>query len=75
MENESIQQLLENEVPFGLLADLVGFSTGAGCHQLQEVLETTNLETRGRKVLELMQSCLDQDRESSGDFPPKFSQN
>ena len=75
LENESIQQLLENEVPFGLLVDLVGFSTGAGCHQLQKILETTNLEARGRKVLELLHSCLNQDRGSSGDFPPQFSQN
>ncbi|MDG2186514.1 MAG: LON peptidase substrate-binding domain-containing protein [Mariniblastus sp.] len=75
LENESIQQLLAKDVPFGLLADLIGFSTGASCHQLQDVLETVNLEARGQKVLDLMRDCSTDVQNHDGDFPPRFSAN
>ena len=75
LENESIQQLLAKDVPFGLLADLIGFSTGASCHQLQDVLETVNLEERGQKVLDLMRDCSTDVQNHDGDFPPRFSAN
>lgn len=75
LENESIQQLLAKDVPFGLLTDLIGFSTGAACHQLQDILETVNLEARAQKVLELMSACSTDTQNDPGDFPPRFSPN
>ncbi len=75
LENDSIRRLLDQDVPFSLLVDLLGFSTGASSDQLQDILETVNLEVRGKKVLQLLRFCLSQVQGHDTDFPPKFSTN
>ena len=76
LDNESVAQLLNDELPFGLLLDLLTFSSGATLKDQQKVLETTDVLGRANIVIEILQSRLaNKQQEQSKRFPPRFSYN
>lgn len=76
LDRESIGHLLEGELPFGLLLDLLTFSCGASLKDQQAVLETTDILDRSNKVIQMLQNLLAATRTNKSlRFPPRFSYN
>ena len=75
LDNEAIGQLLNDYLPLGMLLDLLTFSCGATLKAQQEVLETFDVDTRAKKVIEILQSRLASVDQAELQFPPSFSYN
>ena len=76
LDHESIASLLDDDLPFGLLLDLMTFSSGLPLEQQQSVLETVSVGQRAQLVLEMLEDRMAQlNRESASGFPPRFSYN
>ncbi len=78
LDRESIENLLCDELPFGLLLDLIAFSSGAGLLDQQSVLSTLDILTRANKVIGILERKLAGTPSSStalSTFPPEFSFN
>jgi len=81
-DNESLNQFLGKDLPFGQMIDMISYSCGASPEEQQSVLETFELRPRGELVLELLQRQVESARaygpknsESGESFPPGFSLN
>ena len=80
-DQESLNQFLGNDLPFGQMIDMISYSCGASPKEQQRVLETYELRSRGELVLELLQRQVESTRayspksESDESFPPGFSLN
>ena len=75
LDGEAIGHLLSDDLPLGLLLDLLTFSCGASLDDQQDVLETFDLGGRARKVIRMLQSRLAQTNSNELRFPPSFSYN
>ena len=76
LDRESISHLLSDDLPFGLLMDLVSFSCGACLEDQQRILESSNVLDRANMVIEVMQDLLTTFRQKKAlRFPPRFSYN
>lgn len=73
-DEELIRNLTNPELPFGMLVDLICFSTGADSEFMYQMLETQDVWTRHMQLLQLIES-LDQTETDSRPFPPGFSNN
>ena len=78
-DDESLEQLLGEDLPLGRLIDLVCYSSGAEPADQQQVLEATEICRRAETVISLLQKQNEiaqiQLQKSSIDFPPDFSVN
>ncbi len=81
-DQESLDQFLGNDLPFGQVIDMICYSCGATPEEQQRVLETFELRPRGELVLELLQRQVELTRgygpgksDSGESFPPGFSLN
>ena len=75
LDSESIGHLLNDNLPLGLLLDLLTFSSGASLDDQQDVLETFDVSGRADKVIRMLQSRLASIQEQQLRFPPLFSYN
>ncbi len=76
LDRESIENLLCDELPFGLLLDLIAFSCGAGLLDQQSVLSTTDVLTRANKVISILETKIENlSKPAYSKFPPEFSFN
>lgn len=75
LDGESIGHLLNDNLPLGLLLDLLTFSSGASLDDQQEILETLDVAHRAGKVIEILQSRLATMHQPLLQFPPMFSNN
>ncbi len=77
LDKESIEGLINDELPFGILCDLICYSLGATIAKQVEILETLETSLRAEKVLELIR--MKQNGQFSNakrvDYPPNFSVN
>lgn len=63
------------QLPIGLLIDLICFSLPISGQQSQTILETQNVVTRGRLLLEFAEFLSEKSNDPKVDFPPRFSSN
>ena len=75
LDGESIGHLLNDNLPLGLLLDLLTFSSGASLDDQQKILETLDVAHRAGKVIEILQSRLATMHQPLLQFPPMFSNN
>ncbi len=76
LDHESIANLLHDDLPFGLLLDLMTFSSGLPLEQQQLVLETTDVKRRSQLVIEMLRDRISRlQSETEAQFPPRFSFN
>ena len=75
LDSEAVDQLLNDHLPFGMLMDLLTFSSGAALRDQQDILETFDIDMRARKVVEILQSRLASLEQPELRFPPSFSYN
>ncbi len=73
-DEELVANLTNPELPFGMLVDLICFSTGADSQFMYQMLGTQDVWTRHLQLLQLIESQNRQDTESPP-FPPDFSNN
>ena len=81
--NEALEQFLSDDLPFGQLVDMIGYSCGASPESQQRILEAAELSSRGEIVLELISEQIDSgkqknkgaDSDAGQSFPPGFSDN
>ena len=81
--NEALEQFLSDDLPFGQLVDMIGYSCGASAESQQRILEAAELSARGEIVLELISEQIDsgkqknrgEDSDAGQSFPPGFSDN
>ena len=80
--HEALDQFLDKDLPFGLIADMICHSCGAAPEDQQRVLATFELRSRGEIVLELIQQQIEASRQygnvdadAGQTFPPGFSSN
>lgn len=76
--HEAMGAFLDGDMPFGQLVDIICYSCGASPVDQQRVLETIELQGRGRIVLELIKEQIESKKNDAGakqDFPPGFSLN
>lgn len=64
-----------NQLPIGLLIDLVCFSLPISSDQRQKILEAQDVVVRGEYLLEFAQTFGREPTDSKVDFPPRFSSN
>ncbi len=78
-DQESLEQLLGEELPLTRLIDLVCYSSGANPVDQQQVLEATETCDRAEIVISILQKQIElkqiQIEKPSIDFPPDFSLN
>lgn len=75
-DEELIANLTNPELPFGMLVDLICFSTGADSQFMYKMLSTQDVWTRHLHLLQLIESIRQQTADSqSAVFPPDFSNN
>ena len=79
IDEESLDQLLNKDLPLGQLIDLICYSSGANPLAQQEVLETPDVCRRAELALAILEKQNDanavQQEKSFADFPPGFSLN
>ncbi len=76
LDKETLAGFSSGELPFGLLLDLMTFSSGADPQRQQSILESCDLPVRCRRVIELLEQRLAECRgDSTLRFPPEFSYN
>ncbi|MDB4777941.1 LON peptidase substrate-binding domain-containing protein [bacterium] len=73
-DEELVANLTNPELPFGMLVDLICFSTGADSQFMYQMLTTQDAWTRHLLLLKLIESQKTEDAESRP-FPPDFSNN
>ncbi len=78
-DEESLDLMLEQDLPLGQLLDLIGYSCGVEPIDQQRILDEVNVCRRAEIVLELLQQAGGAPENSSSgyraDFPPGFSLN
>lgn len=77
LEREPIQHLLSNELPLGLLADLIAFAISESMEFQIRILATPQLGRRAKMVIQMLKQHLGRGAmppQASG-FPPRFSVN
>lgn len=79
LDQESIDQLLTDDLPLGQLIDLIGYSCNASPAEQQRLLATPDVGKRGRLLLRLLESqaenCDETESSAQPPFPPDFSLN
>ena len=78
-DEDSLDLMLEQDLPLGQLLDLIGYSCGVAPFEQQRILDEVNVCRRAEIVLELLQrTVVAPENSTSGyrsDFPPGFSLN
>ena len=74
-QHMDIKKLLDQDIPLGLLVDLIAFVGQLDCRHRQELLELANVEIRCWKLIELIGSRQLDNAETPSRFPPDFSSN
>ncbi len=69
---EQLDQLLGNEIPLGVLTDIVSYTLDLNIHVKQQLLAEPNVDVRTQLLLDHFASPGDS---SSRPFPPQFSAN
>lgn len=75
LDPQVVENLINSEIPIGLLIDLIGYSCGVSAVDQQQVLATVDLNQRAEMVLRFISRQLKNDESRSNDFPPGFSLN
>ena len=76
LSSEPIRQILANQLPFGLLVDLIAYALSGPLQKQIEVLECTESMRRAQLVLGMLDGHLETTSVEPGpDFPPPFSLN
>ena len=75
LSSEPIRQILANQLPFGLLVDLIAYALSGPLHKQIEVLECMECTQRARIVLEMLNHHLEVSSDEASGFPPPFSLN
>ena len=74
-----VKNIVESNLPLGLLVDLISYLSQLDCDDRQQILELSNVEERCEKLialLELLAVVTNATKGETGDdFPPKFSLN
>jgi len=73
--NETVLNVLEHEMPLGVLCDLLSDSTPLSEHELRYLLSETNVELRSDFVLIKLRETIRKSHAGAFDFPPSFSGN
>jgi Lon protease-like protein len=75
-DSELLSNLINPDLPFGMLVDLICFSTGADAQFLYQMLDTQDVWARHEKLIQLISELKQQDADSKRPlFPPDFSNN
>lgn len=75
-DEELIANLTNPDLPFGMLVDLICFSTGADTQFMYKMLSTQDVWTRHLQLLQLIETIREQNSDSQHlVFPPDFSKN
>lgn len=74
-DEEMLANLSNPELPFGMLVDLICFSTGAGTEFMQQMLSTLDVWDRSNMLLALLNAHASSAAEPNAPFPPDFSSN
>lgn len=72
--HQQLDEVLANEVPLGMLTDILAFTLKLDLETKVQLLRETNVDRRAARLLEAMQSQADLDR-TDAKFPPDFSPN
>lgn len=76
---ESFKQLVGRQLPLGVLTDTIAFALGLPLPVKQQLLSENNVDVRCRLLIRCLESQIRGDEpekdESSGGFPPPFSEN
>ncbi|HEX7448611.1 MAG TPA: LON peptidase substrate-binding domain-containing protein [Pirellulales bacterium] len=72
--HQQLDEVLANDVPLGMLTDILSFTLKFDQAAKEQLLRETNVDRRAQRLLEAMQAqgALDQ---TSARFPPDFSEN
>jgi uncharacterized protein len=75
--HEQLDQLLENDIPLGMLTDVLGYTLDINLHEKQALLEETNVYERAEMLLGHLSTMTGASAcEKIADrFPPLFSSN
>ena len=74
-ENPLVSSLLEEEMPFGALCDLLALSIRLRPNESQRILSATNVDERSDFVLEQLKATARLVADGAFEFPPAFSWN
>lgn len=74
LEHETLQKILVEQIPFGLLLDLIGSALELKAELTQTLLETAELENRAEILMEYMVAKT-AGIDDNSNFPPDFSSN
>lgn len=72
--HQQLDEVLANEVPLGMLTDILAFTLKLDLETKEQLLRETNVDRRAARLLDAMQSQADLDR-TDAKFPPDFSPN
>ena len=75
---QQIQQLFGDQLPLGVLTDIVSFSAQLEMSSKQQLLNEWNVDLRARRLLRLLRNLAGDETESQPrdrSFPPEFSEN
>jgi hypothetical protein len=79
LDKESLEPLLNENLPLGQLIDLIGYSCNGNPAEQQQLLDTLDVERRARFALTMLKkqnlSVSQLVESSSHRFPPDFSLN
>lgn len=75
--DELYHQMLDDDVPLGILSDVLASAMRLPPREAQEILSELNVDLRSDLVLQRLRDCALQQRESpqAATFPPPFSKN
>ncbi len=72
---EMVANLSNPGLPFGMLVDLICFSTGSDAEFMQKMLETNDVWTRCQMLMARIEALQENPAEKKAPFPPNFSSN
>lgn len=72
----AVQKLLHDQVPLGVLTDVIAYASPLATADKQRLLEDPLVERRAAQLISLLRARLEQPAgEANGRFPPRFSDN
>ncbi len=72
---EQFEQLLNSQVPLGVLTDIVAFTMNLDLRVKQQLLEQLNVDRRAGTLLKQLQALKEDQQAPARRFPPEFSLN
>ncbi len=72
--HQQLDEVLANDVPLGMLTDILAFTLKLDLETKEQLLRETNVDRRAGRLLEAMQSQ-SESGQANAKFPPDFSEN